>query len=377
MPLFPEIDVHQHSPDKVLLPTPEDKVKELSRSQPVALVPIDITGSAFDRMCEYRESVRSTSRRNLEDGVQSLKRKKRRPTVSGVPGLVLNEVGTNIKGLGTPADVRLRAPSRGRSDRPKSAALDIFAPKSGVKKCERNSEWKKNKDKKDKRDHLYDPEGSNLARSCSLRRSLKSLFKDKRSKSTDLWAKGIPECPGPPVVNLNIPLKRSRSLPRSLKSVMQQGTGTSNFAASRSASTEGRLDAQSDENISTVKRTSSFQYEGKSTIKPNIPRSLSHNVNVSCSTFVDNLDRTKSMEIFPHTSLGNDTSHHHTPRSIPQTPTSTDNITSTPSENSCSSIHIHIPEKPWTKPFADVKLRVNRKLKHPVKDERQSSSGGL
>ena len=80
-----------------------------------------------------------------------------------------------------------------------------------------------------------------LARSCSLRRSMRSLFKgapDKeKSQSMDLWADGRPKSPGPFMVDVSG--RRSRSLPRSLKSVKQS---VSKFMKNRSSSTEGRLD---------------------------------------------------------------------------------------------------------------------------------------
>ena len=82
-------------------------------------------------------------------------------------------------------------------------------------------------------------EKASAGRSCSLRRSMRSLFRaisDKdKSKSADLWVDGRPASPGPPVVDLRPP-KRSKSLPRSLRKTM------SKLVKSRSASTEGRLD---------------------------------------------------------------------------------------------------------------------------------------
>lgn len=85
-------------------------------------------------------------------------------------------------------------------------------------------------------------EKSNASRSCSLRRSMRSLFRaisDKdKSKSVDLWVDGRPPSPGPPIVDLRPP-KRSKSLPRSLRNVRNT---VSKLVKSRSSSTEGRLD---------------------------------------------------------------------------------------------------------------------------------------
>ena len=91
------------------------------------------------------------------------------------------------------------------------------------------------------RESSVDPEKSSLARSCSLRRSMKSLFKSsdkEKSKSIDLWADGRPKSPGPPMVDLR--QKRSRSLPRALNSV--KNSVSKLVARSRCASAEGLLD---------------------------------------------------------------------------------------------------------------------------------------
>lgn len=78
---------------------------------------------------------------------------------------------------------------------------------------------------------------------------MKSLFKGDRekSKSTDLWVQGRPESPGPTMVELDYPLRRSKSLPRSLKSISKSIT---KLISSRSASTEGRLDTKHEEVVS-------------------------------------------------------------------------------------------------------------------------------
>lgn len=137
-------------------------------------------------------------------------------------------------------DIRPRSVSRERLERPKSMAyLSRYAPRG--ENCQKSRE-ELHRDRvavETERD-----ERSRLARSCSLRRSMRSLFKNadkEKSKSTDLWVRGRPRSPGPPTVEIDYPLRRSKSLPRSLKSISKS---LSRLIYSRSASTEGRLDTK-------------------------------------------------------------------------------------------------------------------------------------
>ena len=98
------------------LPTPEDRVRELSRSQPSDLVPIDITGNSFDRMCEFRQSLKSASN-EFVDGKKS-KRKRRSQTISGIPGYIQDELSK-----GDYHEFKVISRSRTTSkERPKSTA---------------------------------------------------------------------------------------------------------------------------------------------------------------------------------------------------------------------------------------------------------------
>ena len=327
----------------------------MSKSHPVVLVPINVTGERFERMCEKRVS--STTSVRPRDGTLSLKRKKRRQTVSGVPGLVFNEISKNLFNMRKTSSVTTQRSMS--QERPKSAALESYAPKQ-----ESCSERRTMRDREKQR-VKKDPDESNLSRSCSLRRSLRSLFKDKRSKSTDLWAEGRPRSPGLPVVDLNCNMKRSSSLPRSLKSVMAATNHVSEFDRDRSASTEGYLDARS--SAEPKKNFHKKKEKDSNKSKSRIPRSVSHGANWCDSQLVDN-HKPVPQSVSPW-----ETDDHS--RQSYDNPTSSNNQSNHHVCKKGQHVHVNIPDKPWTKPFSKVKLRLKKKTKTDAGAERQSSSG--
>ena len=331
-------------------------MRELSRSQPVTLIPIDTT--SFSRQCEQRQSQRSLSAEYVPDvGTGSMRRSKRhrrqRPkTVAGLPleGSIVRPADTS----------HLRSLSRERWERPHSMIDAYHAPRQSRRSAERRRDIYDN-----------DPEESNLARSCSLRRSLKSLFKGSRSKSGDLWVEGRPVSPGPPIVDLtsNYPtVKRSRSLPRTLKSAFHRSMTR---LTSRSASTEGRLDSCNDESDDASEQQDLSPNEHIAHVVHHRPpphkgkfnrmvRSKSHH---GCSTFtesetVEPRRRNGSVELLA-TPGGSST------RGLSAVPVST------PSMPSTSASSLPMPQPVW---YTDVKLRDSKSTLREG-DDRHSSSG--
>ena len=340
LPALTELDVFANVPE-IPLPTPEEKLRELSRSQPVTLVPIDTT--AFSRISENSESQRSLSREYLDDGTTSISRRRqrnhrRRQTVAVLPSHVSSAEGSIVRKR-EPVPFRSMSRERWERGRPHSmAALDSYtlSSSSSTRQSRRRSKERvaagSSSYRSRSRDLLYDdydPEETNLARSCSLRRSLKSLFKGSRSKSGDLWVEGRPVSPGPPVVNLSSNmsnLKRSRSLPRSLKSMFRNSVGRL-VSSSRSASTEGRLDScdydQEEEVDGAVRPVARSNIEVEDELvtehvalvicKPNktskinrMVRSKSHH---GCTTFTESEEhgrRPHSLDISPPGAVGFD-----------------------------------------------------------------------
>ncbi|XP_064627348.1 uncharacterized protein LOC135487524 [Lineus longissimus] len=83
--------------DDLPLPTPEEALRRNAKSQPSVLIPVDITGTTFNRMCEFRRSLRGSM-----EYEQRKSRKRRRRTVSGIPGEVSREL--DDMGFGLSAD---------------------------------------------------------------------------------------------------------------------------------------------------------------------------------------------------------------------------------------------------------------------------------
>ena len=391
------------------LPTPEDKLREMSRSQPITLVPIDVSGSGFNRQCELRASQRLSKIDIFACETKSLrKRRSRRQTVSGIPGHVFEEVNHMFR-PSSGINLNARSASKERWERPRSMALDTYAPKLEKKRC------KEKRRGKSLEILDVDEDESKLARSCSLRRSLRSLFKGKRTKSTDLWLEHRPESPEPPTREVGAPLTRSRSLPRSLKNLFKESV--SRFSQNRSASTEGRLDRPLDDDIPSPTNGQREKINLDSRSNGTMKRSMSaHSYRPQSSTFIggssidrrtSSLDRRRSSQHRHTSSLERNTSslerrtsslerrtsslerktsslgRHNVPKQVaaPSVPARTSTTpSSTAMENTFTSaggqhVHVNIPSKPWTKPFSKVKLRgLPEKID---KDDRQSSSGNI
>ena len=357
--MFNELDISNNK-DVSLLPTPEEKQREMSRSQPVTLVPIDITGHAFQRHCEHRASIRSSDRVYVkEEGTLSRsakKRARRRQTISGIPGHIYDEVVNGYSTIGSISS-RTRSASRDRWERPKSIAIEEYVP--GKDKERGRSPGRRSRSTEKKLKVSREKEDSPISRSCSLRRSFKSLFKGKRSKSSDLWAEGRPESPDPFVVDFGGTLRRTRSLPRSLKSVRDPSGRLHNQQGSRSASAEGILECWSEEE----ERVESPPVKGKPprprgpTTPSNflrIRRSQSQGSSLRASQYMEGrLERPQSLDLTP-------------PQAIP---------VATPTTPSCPSSGMNIlPGQPaWAAFAADVRLRERSGDKG--REDRQSSSG--
>lgn len=361
--VFTELDISAIK-DVSLLPTPEEKQREMSKSQPVTLVPIDITGLSFQRQCEYRSSIRSVERVYIQDdsttSTKSLRKKaRRRQTISGIPGHIYDEV---VSGYSTIGSIRTRSASRDRWERPKSMGLDEYVPGSKDTKDRSRSPGRRARSREKKLEKLEKLEkardGSPFSRSCSLRRSFKSLFKDKRSKSSDLWAEGRPESPDPYVFDFGT-MRRARSLPRSLKS-MRESTGRLKTSASRSASAEGILECWNEEE---EKMASPPPVRGKpprpvSSFAGNflrIRRSQSQGSSFRASQILEGkMLRPQLLDLAQGEPI---------PVETPTTPS-----------GSASRMNILPGQPAWAAFAADVRLRSHSRDKVP-REDRQSSSG--
>lgn len=208
------------------LPTPEERLREISRSQPVTLVPIDVTGTPFCRQASWRESIRSSSREYLDCSEEHMggslprSRVRRRRTVAGAQDLFDAPPlagGREPFCVRSAHDLRTRNASRERWTRQSCLIIDTYAPRRG-RELERR-----------KSGACRDDSPQAVRRTCSLRASMRSLFaRSAPKKPVDLWAQGRPQSPAASLTNLTPhkrpALKRSKSLPRSLKSWLRTST---------------------------------------------------------------------------------------------------------------------------------------------------------
>lgn len=175
--------------------------------------------------------------------------------------------------------------------------------------------------------------------SCSWKQSLRSLIRGVRNKSTDLWATS--QADSSPTYEQAATFRRSHSLPRSLKSQVAD-----NEPFVKSKSMEGQL------NVSLNSRTKSVT----SSIHSAATLSRSRT-----SLLGRSRGRPKSMEVHivsvdefgkPCTGGGGGGGG---------------------SRHDNQMVHVNIPEQPWTKPFADVRLRT--RATRTESEKYQSSSG--
>ena len=319
------------------------------------------------------------------EGTSTAKRKRnRRQTVSGIPGHIYAELtDENFKVSQSTTNLnRTRSASKERWERSRSyrsITMDMYIPQFNEKiQGSRRSRSKERKFKKDVRDD------SPISRSCSFRRSFRSLFKDKRSKSTDLWVEGRPESPGPLIIDLDLPLRRSRSLPRSLRGLFRGSIPK--LTGSRAASTEGRLDVWDRDEESLILSEASSTPE-KTLVQgkppkaparspsgrfPSISKSKSYHTGIGAALSGGYLDtnppslnttgRPQSVDL--------DGIRQPIPVCTPMTPAGP-TMTSQKEESIMAKMRMNIP--PWATSFADdVRLRQHENL---TKDDRQSSSG--
>ena len=390
MSALTELDVNTNK-EAIPLPTPQQRLREISRSQPVTLVPIDTSGQGFQRMCNIRASSRGQTPVEGDcggDGTLTARRKRnRRQTVSGIPGHIYAEItNENFKVSQSTTNLnRTRSASKERWERSRSyrsITMDAYIPQFNESMYgSRRSRSKERKSKK------YDRDDSPVSRSCSLRRSFRSLFKDKRSKSTDLWAEGRPESPGPPIIDLELPLRRSRSLPRSLRGLFRGSIPR--LSSSRAASTEGRLDVwDRDDEVSLMLSDVSSTHE-KTPVQgkppkapgpspagrfPSIRKAKSYHTGIGAALTGQYLD-TEPPNLNPTgrpQSMDLEGLRQPIPVRTPVTPKG-GTLTSEKEKSIMAKMRMNIP--PWATTFADdVRLRQHENL---AKDDRQSSSGKI
>lgn len=327
---------------------------------PVLLVNIDVSGSSFSQLCKLHAPSNTYEVPDNSIATASLRRRDKiltRPkTISGFSDLVFCEV--DIEPLKHSRSVKSRNSVRNPLNKTVSQTLEIYAPK----------ERRTPKDLK-RRTKCFDD--GDESKSCgSWRHSLKSVFRLSRSKSRDLWnVASVTEATRQKSDNSST-LKRSMSLPRSLKSSTKLSAAS--FGSFRSSSVEGRLNfrvVQPDKPVNTT--NSSASKSPKPIAGERLGRALTKSLSQvrigRSSKNQRNYDvpgRPQSMEIRmpsvdeegrPLLSLYDNAS--------------VMNVSSSIATVTSSSISDH----PWMKSFSIIKLRHNEN--RDQKDDCHSSSG--
>jgi len=212
----------------------------------------------------------------------------------------------------------------------------------------------------------------------SWTRSLKSIFNASRSKS-DLWAENWDENGGSrrELEQEDCAIKRSMSLPRSLKSANKKSVS---IAQTRSSSVEGRLNihpvsknSQSQKlllNATANDRPIGGEHLGKKLNASQIMISTSMMLNkskkgslMSSKSLTSIRCRPESVEI-DMPAFGEDgrlISAELTPTKkvsrMPMDRLSSDSIRGVESNRSCEQVEVDVPGMPWTRPFSSVRLR--------------------
>lgn len=196
--------------------------------QAVLVVDIDITGSSFNKLHKlHAQSLSFEAKGDSYPSASLVRYRKtmRRPkTITGISDLIFQEVDVDMPSLTQSGSTKLKGGHRRSLKKQSSQTLETYAPK------ERSKSLKKKGGKCLEEDE---------SKSCnSIRHSLKSVFRLSRSRSKNLWT------PAGADESLNksekdsLTLKRSTSLPRTLKSSTKQSVM---FRSFRSSSVEGRL----------------------------------------------------------------------------------------------------------------------------------------
>jgi len=197
------------------------------------------------------------------------------------------------------------------------------------------------------------PHANSRTSRTSWRQSLKSLLKGVvcTKSSVDLWATSTAQHPAGDETTVEhhrknpaINFRRANSLPRSLKPMKRRSSSTADAASTKCKSVEDQLQDSTDRPRPEV----------TSAAGERLGRSLS----LSCNSQVHGAKSRSGLR----------------PQSMEVHIVAVDELGRPSSAATERRVHVNIPEQPWTKPFANVRLR-QRSARVVQSDTYQSSSG--
>lgn len=299
------------------LPHQSDRIRQLSHSQPILIVPVDVSGQTFRQLCERRSRSHSVH----ESCDVKMKRKR---LLRKCGALSSTEFMKEAFGFGLLAcdDLWKRCPSRERWERTKCTSQEINSKTRSKKLKPKVVKERNNLKKQD--DSSY----------CLSKKSLCSLFKSSEEEGlNDLWIEGHLETDDRTKAEEILLSTRSQSLPRSFRSLAKK-------AQRRANSSESLTCSRTLETAATVSDLGS----SRSRVTKR-PTKRCEKISWPVGTLRDTASGDQDfIEQFQNENLS--------PRS---TATSIPHVLE--AGEGSREVIVHIPEQPWTRPFATVKLR--------------------
>lgn len=254
--------------------------------QAVLVAEIDVTGASFSKLCELHARSHTSEIKEDSYSTASLGRYKKttiRPkTITGISDLVFQEVDIDLPSPKHCSSAKVKGIHRHSLKKLSSQTLEIYAPKET------------GKSQKKRVTRCSEEDDSKLC--GSFRHSLKSVFRLSKSKSKDLWNPTTAEETSNKSEKDFFALRRSSSLPRSLKSSAKPFS----FGSFRSSSVEGHLNHRilSTEQMSAKNSASSSRLRKPVVAeRRSLTKSLSQIRLVRSSKNNKNFGRPQSMEI--------------------------------------------------------------------------------
>lgn len=302
------------------LPHQSDRIRQLSHSQPILIVPVDVSGQTFRQLCERRS--RSYSVHESRDVKVKRKRLLRKcGALSSSTEFMKEAFGF---GLLACDDLWKRCPSRERWERTKCTSQEINSKTRSKKLKPKVVKERNNLKKQD--DSSY----------CLSKKSLCSLFKSSEEGLNDLWIEGQLETDDRTKAEEILLSTRSQSLPRSFRSLAKKAQRRANsiesLTCSRTLETAAATVSDLDSSRSRVK---CHRMSGKRCEKISWPVGTLRD---AASDDQDFTEQFRNENLLPRS----------TATSIPHV---------LEAGEGSREVIVHIPEQPWTRPFATVKLR--------------------
>lgn len=326
-----------------------DRIRLLSQSQPILLIPVDVSGATYRQISERR--TRSQSQRSCESSwelgaltnrVPSKRYTRKRRGGSGSASSTIDSASSEKVNeefgfsLRTCDDLWRRSPSKERWERARLLAQE---QETESKPTRHKLRLLKQRSKTKKQDE---------SSFCSWRKSLCSMFRPSKEEFNDLWIEGSPETREKIDRVDPLAFTRSQSLPRSFRSTDRKPQ--SKLVSSKSlpavkASEPAIHPKVAQPYLNPSKTLPNVRLMGKQ-CPEKIPSNSSGSLRRSRSLRMSQRSRSLERDEIKVSSPEGSVIVSHPVLETGALPSGV-----------CREVIVHLPEQPWTKPFATVKLR--------------------